>query len=161
MSVDPWIHEVPRSKMVYPTALHDQMKYWFWRIVTPIHPYLRDLTTRLGLLERYHTFEDGRQEYLFGLIHPERSLKDFVTFLVSQGFGNHFVAWKDSGEIVSLRKTDGFKFQYHIRIFDDGEVRCHYEFTPEYRPLQHLTQIGFEDRRPEFTSLLRDWIVPA
>jgi hypothetical protein len=96
-----------------------------------------------------------------GTLNPSRSVREFVTFLVGQGFGNHFIAWRDTDELVSLRKTVGFRYQYHVRVFEDGEVRCHYEYTPEYRPFRHLIQIGFEDRTPEFMEILRDWIVPS
>jgi len=81
--------------------------------------------------------------------------------LLNKVLGNHFIAWKDTDEVVSLRRTVGFHYQYHVRIFKDGEVRCHYEFTPEYRPLQHLIQVGFEDRTPEFKNIVQDWVVPA
>lgn len=147
--------------MVYPTTLRDKLKYWFWRVYTPIHPKLRDTATYLGVLDNYRFAKFGRQDFLLGTLHPERSVYDFVTFLIAQGFGNHFVAWKDEGEIVGLRKTVGFQYQYHIRIFRDGEVRVHYEYTPEYRPLHHLIQVGFEDRLPEFQEFLNEWVVPA
>lgn len=155
-TMEKWVAELPRSRMVYPKAPHDRVKYWLWRFYTPLHTYVRDTSTFLGLVRHV-----GRQDYLLGRLHPERSVYDFVSFLVKQGFGNHFVAWKDDGELVSLRKTAGFKFQYHIRVFVDGEVRVHYEYTPEYRPLQHLIGIGCEDRTPEFKDLVQDWIVPA
>ncbi|MDB5244887.1 MAG: hypothetical protein JWN18_757 [Parcubacteria group bacterium] len=163
MTTETWISDLPRSRMVYPTNVLDQLKYWIWRVYTPIHPAVRNLSTLLGLdASVFSPIDDsGRQDYLFGILHPDRPLRDFVDHLVSHGFGNHFVAWKDSGEVISLRKPLDFRFQYHIRVFHDGEVRCHYEYTPEYRPLQHLTQIGFEDRRSEFELFLRDWIIPV
>lgn len=140
--------------MVHPTAPHDWLKYWFWRLYTPLHPFVRDASTSLGIMRH-----EGRQDFLLGSLHPKRTLRDFVHHLVSQGFGNHFVAWKDTDEVVSLRKTEDFKYQYHIRIFTDGEVRCHYEYTPEYHPLQHLIQIGFEERTDEFKEFVQDWVV--
>lgn len=151
-----WVKEVPRSRMAYPTAIPDRLKYLFWRIYTPLHPLLRDISTTLGIVRH-----EGRQDFLLGKLDPARSVREFVSFLVEQGFGNHFIAWKDTDEVVSLRRTNGFHYQYHLRIFKDGEVRCHYEFTPEYRPLQHLIQIGFEDRTPEFKNIVQDWVVPA
>lgn len=150
-----WIEEVPRSRMSFPTALHDQVKYFFWRLYTPFHPVLRDVSTWLGVVRH-----EGRQDFLLGILNPAHSVREFVSFLVEQGFGNHFIAWKDTDELVSLRRTDGFRYQYHLRIFKDGEVRCHYEFTPEYRPLGHLLQIGFEDRASEFKTIVQDWVVP-
>lgn len=153
--------------MVYPEAPADQLKYWFWRLYTPLHPLVRDVSSRFGIskvLMWYAVPEGkytGRQDFLIGTLDPSRSVRDFVSFLVSQGFGNHFVAWKDSDELVSLRRVADFRHQYHIRIFKDGEVRCHFEYTPEYRPVRHLVRVGFEDRTPEFKTIVRDWVVPA
>lgn len=151
--------------MVYPEAPHDQLKYWFWRFYTPIHPLVRDISSRVGISKLLiwcvvpEGKETGRQDFLLGTLRSDYSVREFVSFLITQGFGNHFVAWKDSDELVSLRRTIDFKYQYHIRIFNDGEVRCHYEFTPEYRPMRHLIRIGFEDRTPEFENLLRGWLL--
>lgn len=142
--------------MAYPDTPLDQLKYWFWRVYTPLHPYVRDTSTYFGIVQH-----EGRQNYLIGTVHPDKSLKDLIEHLLRHGFGNHFVAWKDDDELVSLRKPVNFRYQYHLRIFKDGEVRCHYEYTPEYRPLQHLIQIGFEDRSHEFQKILEGWIVPA
>jgi hypothetical protein len=102
----------------------------------------------------------GRQDFLLGMLDPARSVHEFVSFLVSEGFGNHFIAWKETNELVSLRRTVDFKYQYHIRIFKDGEVRGHYEFTPEYHPVLHLVRIGFEEKAGEFENLLRGWLLP-
>jgi hypothetical protein len=151
--VEKWIKELPRSRISYPSANRDRLKYWFWRVYTPLHPFVRDTSTLLGIVKHA-----GRQEYLVGSLKRECSLRDFISFLIEQGFANHFIAWKDTGELVSLRKTVGFEYQYHVRVFNDGEVRCHYEYTPEYRPVRHLIQVGFEDRIQEFRDLLRDWV---
>lgn len=163
---DNWIEQLPRSQMVYPSAFNDRLKYWFWRMYTPIHPFVRDASLHLGV-GRFlikcvvpEIKRGGRQDFLLGTLNPSRSMREFVSFLISQGFGNHFIAWKDADELVSLRKTVDFKYQYHVRIFCDGEVRCHYEFTPEYRPVRHLIRIGFEDRTVEFENLLQGWLLP-
>ena len=142
--------------MMYPEAVGDQIKYWFWRFYTPFHPYVRDISTYLSVVHH-----EGRQDFLVGKLDPSRSIREFVDHLIERGFGNHFIAWKDTDEFLSLRRTVGFRYQYHLRIFKDGEVRCHYEYTPEYRPIRHLVQIGFEDRSSEFTDLLQDWIIPV
>ncbi len=142
--------------MVYPDTLPEKLRYWFWRLYTPLHPYVRDLSTAIGIVRH-----KGRQNFLIGKLDPTRSIKEFVTHLVAQGFANHFVAWKDTDELISLRRTEGFKYQYHVRIFADGEVRCHYEYTPEYRPIQHLKQKGFQNRNDEFITMFKDWIIPV
>jgi len=153
--------------MVYPASPGDQLKYWFWRFYTPLHPLVRGISSHFGVsrvLLRYAVPEGkytGRQNFLLGTLDPSRSVRDFVSFLVAQGFANHFVAWKDADELVSLRRVADFRHQYHIRIFTDGEVRCHYEYTPEYRPVRHLIRAGFEDRTDEFRAIVQDWIVPT
>lgn len=153
--------------MVYPSTPHDRLKYWFWRAYTPLHPLVRGVSSSLGISkfliwcvvpESRHT---GRQDFLIGTLDPSCSIREFVSFLVAHGFTNHFVAWKDADELVSLRRLVDFRRQYHIRVFKDGEVRCHYEYTPEYRPVQHLIRIGFEDRTDEFKNLVKDWLVPV
>jgi len=153
--------------MVYPTALHDQFKYWFWRLYTPLHPFVRNASYRLGIgtfLMKQVVPEirhEGRQDFLLGTLDPSRSVHEFVSFLIGQGFGNHFIAWRDTDELVSLRRTVDFKHQYHIRIFKDGEVRGHFEFTPEYHPVLHLVRIGFEEKTAEFKTLVQDWLIPV
>ena len=150
-----WVADLPQSRMGYPVTVPDRFKYWFWRFYTPFHPYIRDVSTSIGIVRH-----EGRQDFLMGTLRPSRSARDLASFLVEKGFGNHFIAWKDTDELVSLRRTDGFRYQYHVRIFKDGEVRCHYEYTPEYSPVRHLIQIGFEDRTAEFRNILKDWILP-
>lgn len=146
---------MPRSKMRYPTRLRDRAKYVFWRTYTPFHPLLRGTARVLGVDTQSFGVEthQGRQKYPLGYIAPEISLKAFVEHLVHQGFANHFVAWKDSDEVVSLRRVENFTHQYHIRIFKDGEIRGHYEFTPECYPFSHLKAIGQEHRPEEFKKL--------
>lgn len=162
-----WIRDLPHSRMVYPNTRSDKMKYWFWKVYTPLHPYVRSVSYRLGvgkILAKQvvpEMADTGRQNYFIGTIHPEHSIQDFVAFLVSKGFGNHFVAWKDAGEVVSMRRPVDFKNQYHIRIFSDGEIRGHYEFTPEYHTLLHLIRVGFEDRTAEFQELFNGWLEPV
>jgi len=153
--VEKWMKQLPKSRMTYPAALYDRVKYLLWRLYTPFHPYVRDTSTALGIVKH-----EGRQDYLIGKIDPARSVEELVAYLVAEGFGNHFIAWKDTDELISLRRTEGFKYQYHVRVFTDGEVRCHYEYTPEYSPILHLLQVGFEDRAAEFKKLLEGWVLP-
>lgn len=161
-----WIKTLPASKMVHPTAsLADRLKYTFWRVYTPFHHTVRDVFVWLGI--RRALFIAGvitygeRQDFLLGHVAPQETHRSLIEHLLREGYGNHFVAWKDSGELVSLRKALDFRYQYHLRIFEDGEVRGHYEYTPEYRPWRHLREVGQEDHRIVFLELLGDRIVPA
>ncbi len=149
-----WIKDLPRSKMHYPRRFTDRAKYVFWRAYTPAHPLFRDAALRVGLVKH-----EGRQNYLLGHVAPDQSLQEFVEFLVAQGFANHFVAWKDSDEVISLRRLDNFTHQYHIRIFADGEVRGHYEFTPECYPFSHLKAVGQEHRPEEFKKIFAGRVI--
>jgi hypothetical protein len=149
-----WIKDLPHSKMRYPRRMADRAKYVFWRAYTPLHPLLRGTARALGVSSKsFVDTHQGRQNFAFGHIAAGVSLKAFVDHLVSQGFANHFVAWKDNDELVSLRRVENFTHQYHIRIFSDGEVRGHYEFTPECYPLAHLKGVGQEPRHEEFAKI--------
>ncbi|OGG49412.1 hypothetical protein A2704_00920 [Candidatus Kaiserbacteria bacterium RIFCSPHIGHO2_01_FULL_54_36b] len=158
-----WARTLPYSRILYPDALHDQVKYYTWLLLTPIHPYLRDTLDYLGVLERmYAQFRpNGRQHFLLGTLASSETHQSLALYLVEKGYANHFVALKDRGEIVSLRYTPSFKYQYHIRIFDDGEVRAHYEYTPECHPFWHDREVSFEPRRDYFLTLLGDKITPT
>lgn len=75
------------------------------------------------------------------------------------GFGNHFVAWQDNGQVLSWRKLKNFDYQYHIRVFKDGEIRGHYEYTPESKPLDHFIEIGEMPRLKDFKKFLSGYMV--
>jgi len=151
-----WLKTLPYARAECPTALGHRLVRWFWDLYTPLHPFIRDTLTGSGLLQH-----DFRQDFLLGTFDRTRSLRAFVEHLIEQGFGRHSIAWKDSGEVFGFRRTDGFRRQYHIRVFTDGEVRGHYEYTPEYSPMKHLLEIDFEDRHAEFLEMLSDWVIPA
>ena len=156
-----WAKTLPRSEMVFPSSFHNRLKYVFWRGFTPVHPYLKNTLRLVGinLVARQFQDERGRQDFLIGKVAPGQTIEEVVWFLIENGYGNHFIAWKDAGEVVSLRYLEGFDYQYHIRIFADGEVRGHYEYTPEAYPVSHIRQKNFQDRRDEFLDLLGDRII--
>jgi hypothetical protein len=153
--------QIPRSKMAPPTALRHWPLFYFWKLVTPLHPPLRDLSRWLGLatFERFID-EKGRQKFLLGKVHPEHTIESIVAHLVDKGYGHNIIAWLDRGEVASLRFLENFHFQYHIRIFEDGEIRAHYERTPEAHPLMHFYEADFEERREYFMKLLEGKMIP-
>ena len=59
--------------------------------------------------------------------------------LLHQKYEHNILAWIDDCEILSVRKRFGNKYQYHIRLYSDGEIRGRYEIAPEYAPLKHIT----------------------
>ena len=150
-----WISRLPQSEMVYPDSVVLRIKYYFRRVYGPYHPTVRDSIIYLSLIKNR-----GRQPFLLGTIAPGLSVEDFVAFLVEKGFAYHRVAWEDDGEIVSLRHVENFVYQYHVRIFEDREVRGHYEYTPECYPILHLWDVGRQDRREEFLELVGDRLIP-
>ena len=160
MLEESWLHRIPHSRMVYPDTLLDKTKYIFWRFYTPYHHIVRNKAQRLGFSAIYFAKHDrtDRQNYLLGVVAPHLSIEEFVLALIERGFGNHFVAWKDDGEIVSLRYVEDFTCQYHVRVFHDREVRAHYEYTPESRPVSHIKARGQEERREEFLRMFGDII---
>jgi hypothetical protein len=142
--------------MKYPISFFDKTKYFFWYFYTPIHPLGRDIFLKFHILKH-----EIRQPFLIGTIDIDASLEKVVQALLLKGYGNHFVAWEDKGEIVSLRCVDDFVHQHHVRIFSDGEVRAHYEYTAECHPVWHSKEIGMEDRREEFLKIIGEYIIPV
>jgi hypothetical protein len=144
---------IPDSVLPYPDKARDRVKYFFWRMVFP-RPYnnIRDGLLTAGLIKH-----GGRQHYLIGRL-PTEKIEEFLRYIKTQGFGNHFVAWEDNDEVIGMRRLDGFNYQYHIRIFKDGEVRGHYEYTPEAHCVRHLRKLGQQERREDFTRFLGDWV---
>jgi hypothetical protein len=133
-----WVQELPRSQMLQPTRASERVKYALWRIMTPITPVMRNATERTGIRKRYIRHPKGRQNFLLGHVAPGRSARELVEHLIKEGYGNHFLAWRDDGQEISLRLLENFTYQYHLRIFADGEIRGHYEVTPESHPIRHL-----------------------
>lgn len=150
-----WIQALPASEMVYPDTITHRIKYYFWRVYSPYHPTVRDSVTMLTFMRNR-----GRQPFLLGTIASHSTIEKFVAHLVGKGFAYHRVAWVDEGEVVSLRLVKNFIYQYHIRVFEDGEVRGHYEYTPECYPLLHILEIGHEDRREKFFGFFGDHVTP-
>jgi hypothetical protein len=148
--------DLPYSKMVFPKAVAGRLKYGFWRVYTPLHPIVRNCALALHIVAP----PAERQNFLIGRIAPGISVNEIVNFLISQGYGNHFIAWEDTGQVVSLRRVVGFERQYHVRIFEDGEIRGHYEYTPECYPILHYKAVDQEPRRDDFLQLFGDRIIP-
>ena len=148
------IEKIPHSRMVYPDSLGHRIKYYMWYyLLGPSHSTFRD---GLTYIVRY----SGRQPFLLGTIAPQYSIEEFVTHLVENGYGYHRIALVDEGEVVSLRYVENFVYQYHIRVFEDREVRGHYEYTPECYPFLHNFDVGREERREEFLKLFGERIIP-
>lgn len=92
-----------------------------------------------------------------GNLRNTKSLNNLRDHLIKQGYEQVHLAWRDTGEILSMRKVDGEIFQYHIRLFSDGEIRGHYEYSPEGSPIKHVKRTCFEKRVHYFNKLLNEF----
>ena len=63
------------------------------------------------------------------------------SYFNKKGFEKIKIAWLDDGEILSMRKIEDKYYQHHVRLFDDGEIRGHFEMTPESHMIKHLFSI--------------------
>ncbi len=144
----------PHSSL--PKTRRDRLKYFLWRTYAPAHPHVRNGLTACKLIRH-----SGRQPFLLGHLAPRTSLETFIKKVEAMGYHNHFLAWKDDDEVVSLRLSDGFTHQYHLRVFNDGEVRGHYEYAPEAYPIAHLVRVHFFDTREFFLQQFQKYIIPA
>ncbi|HEV7424203.1 MAG TPA: hypothetical protein VGO21_03360 [Candidatus Paceibacterota bacterium] len=100
-----------------------------------------------------------RQRYHIGWLAPHKTLEGLKKHLHDKwGFGNHFIAWNDKSQVLSWRKFADFEDQYHVRVFSDGEIRGHFELTPEAHPLEHLEEKGEKERKTDFLKFLGDFV---
>jgi hypothetical protein len=129
--------------------LIQKLKKLAFKIIEPIFPYGRDALIFCRII--HHS---GRQQYLVGKLASNKTANDFVNHMQSLGFHKYKIAWKDDGEILSLRKLASFDFCYHIRLFEDGEIRGHYERTVESNFWHHFFEVGMEQREREFREFL-------
>lgn len=121
--------------------------------IRPIFPFFQWLVIALGIIKA-----PPRQEFLLGELREDLSFKEVHKLLRKEGFYTNRIAFIDPGQVLSMRRLDEEKpdWQYHIRIFEDGEVRGHYERTPEDHPFGHLNNVGFENRAEKFAVWIKN-----
>lgn len=127
-----------------------------WVALGPLIPTIQRFLLRTKILSH-----NGRQPFLLGKLTSMKNLHGFKRHLAKQGFGNHFIAWNDSSQLLSWRKRTDFGHQYHLRIFSDGEVRGHFELTPEAHPIQHFVEKGMQEQREKFFEFFGQWVMPV
>ncbi len=124
---------------------------FFWKIIYVIWlPFLR-------LIEMLK-IHNSRQKYLLGHLSTNFNKGNLTKLLLEQGFEFDIIALKDPGQILGMRKLNTPLYQYHIRLFIDGEIRGHYEYSPEARPIAHSFETGIEPRKDFFENLLGEYI---
>ena len=128
----------------------------FWKALYPYFPTLQGALVRSHIIRH----ESGRQRYHLGWLAPHVSLEKLKDHLSREwNFGNHFVAWKDTDQVLSWRRLASFEEQWHLRVYADGEIRGHYERTPEASPLKHFEEVGETARAAEFKKFLGAYCV--
>src|SRR3989344_4702954 len=123
----------------------------FWTSVYHFWPKLTAFVQAFGI----HKF---RQKYIIGFLKKGKTPEEFTKHLKNKGYSKAYMAWKDLGEVLSLRKIIRKNFQYHIRLFEDGEIRGHYEYTAEANPLGHFYEVVFTDPKDYFEHLLHGYL---
>lgn len=122
----------------------------FWKFVYSFWP---------SVLRVYEVFfHHHRQKFLIGRLNPKKTAKDLKKYLTKHGFEHAIISLKDPGEILAMRKREGKEFQYHIRVFDDGEIRGHYEYAPEAHPVTHSFNVRREKKKEYFKKLLKGYL---
>lgn len=134
----------------------EKLKQKMWRGIYRFFPAMQKGFLKWGIV--WH--EKERQKYHLGWLAPGKTLEELKKYLHEKwGFGNHFVAWTDTGQVLSWRKLESFSRQYHLRVFEEGEIRGHYEFTPEEHPMDHFMEKGESEHREDFIKFLGDFMV--
>jgi hypothetical protein len=134
-------------------------KQIIWAPVKPIYPFFRNLAIKLRLVK----VPDGRQHFHIGYLKSDVDHKKLALHLEKYDFKHQWMAFIDPDEVLGMRKLHDhdYRFQYHVRVFADGEIRGHYEKTPEDFPFDHLNEIGFEDRYEDFVQFLGEHVTPT
>jgi hypothetical protein len=134
----------------------DRLKQKIWRFIYGFFSPLQKFLLKNHII--YHQKE--RQPYHIGWLAPNKTLEELKKHLHEKwNFGNHFVAWTDEGQVLSWRKLVDFQDQYHLRVFEEGEIRGHFEYTPEAHPIDHFTEKGEVEKKEDFLKFLGDFVI--
>ena len=132
----------------------DKFKQKVWRKIYPHFTAMQKFFLKMGFHNK------GRQKYHIGWLAPGKDLGELKRYLHEKwGFGNHFVAWTDDDQVLSWRKLADFQDQYHLRVYKDGEICGHFEYTPEAHPVEHFVEVGEVDKKEDFIKFLGEYVV--
>jgi len=133
------------------------MSFWHrigsWKISEWIYVHGRDLFLCLRFAKH-----SGRQHFHIGWLNKRFDKKDLKNFLKKQGFEHDTYAWVDDKEVLNMRKIVKEKYQYHIRLHKDNEIRGHYEYAPDAKPLKHLHSRFVRMKKRQFRKLLKEYL---
>ena len=133
----------------------DKIKQKIWRFIYKYFSIFQKTLLKWGLIRHV----DKKQKYHIGWLSPGKTLESLKKHLHTQwGFGNHFVAWTDDGQVLSWRKLIDFQHQYHLRVFKNGEIRGHFELTPEAHPIDHFEEKGETENKADFFKFLGNFV---
>ena len=120
-----------------------------WRISKWIYKNGRDLFQWAHI-----TRHSGRQHFHIGWLARRLTKTELRRHLKKAGFEHDPYAWVDKDEVLSMRMLVKEKYQYHIRLHKDGEIKGHYEYAPDSKPLKHLDARYFRRKKRYFRKLL-------
>lgn len=132
-----------------PITLWERLKQFLWHLIEPIFPTIRDACVLLGIVSH-----EQRQDFVYGFLKEGATLQLLRQHLLANGFSDDYVSWIDPGETLNMRKPHQLIWQYHVRLFEDNEVRAHLEYTPESHPWKHLFEKGMTPGQDYLKSLL-------
>lgn len=133
----------------------EKVKQKIWHLIYNFFPTFQKWFLKLHLI--WH--DQGRQRFHIGYLAQGKTLEGLKKHLNEKwGFGNHFIAWGDDGQVLSWRKLLDFNHQYHLRVFSDGEIRGHFEYTPEGHPVEHFDEKDETFHRGAFLKFLGDFV---
>jgi hypothetical protein len=133
----------------------DKIKQKIWNFIYTFFLPARKFLLKIGVI--WH--KKGRQRYHIGWLAPGKTLEGLKKHLHEKwGFGNHFIAWIDEDQVLSWRKLTDFEDQYHLRVYKDGEICGHFEFTPEAHPLEHMKEVGEKNANADFLKFLGEFV---
>ena len=136
-------------------TLFDKFKQKLWDFIYSFFLPVRTTLLKAGII--WH--KKGRQKYHIGWLPRGKTLAGLKQHLHEKwGFGNHFIAWVDEDQVLSWRKLTDFQDQYHLRVYKDGEVCGHFEFTPESHPIEHMEEKGECETKKDFLKFLGDFV---
>lgn len=113
-----------------------------------------------NLIRKLFPFK-GRQKFVLTNVDPLTLPKEeFEKRLIKLGYQLNYLSYLDEGEIVNLRKLyisaePLYKIrQFHIRYYNNGEIRAHDELSYEEDAIAHLDGISISEIPKEEKDLL-------